>query len=106
MWPAKKEYQKTTLYQAVEAVSRFAQELKINIPVGKDSVSMSVEDIDAPGALLLSLLAFVEDTSQRVTPELKKKGGTKLVYIPLAEKEYVEEALRLGIAGSSAVRLT
>jgi phosphoribosylformylglycinamidine synthase len=73
MWPTKKPHQKATLYKAVEALSHYAQQLTINIPVGKDSMSMSVEHIDAPGTLLLSLFAFVHDTSKRVTPELKNR---------------------------------
>ncbi len=41
MWPAKNEGENDRLYRAVEAVSDFAIELGINIPTGKDSLSMT-----------------------------------------------------------------
>ena len=41
MWPAKQEGENARLYQAVEAVSDFAIKLGINIPTGKDSLSMT-----------------------------------------------------------------
>ncbi len=40
MWPCKNKGEDTRLYNAVEAVSNFAIELGINIPTGKDSLSM------------------------------------------------------------------
>lgn len=59
MRSAKNPGGKAALYEAVEALSIHSQELGINIPVGKDSMSMKVttdagEDINAPGTLVLS----------------------------------------------------
>jgi phosphoribosylformylglycinamidine synthase len=41
MWPAKNKGENARLYSAVEAVSDFACKLGINIPTGKDSLSMT-----------------------------------------------------------------
>ncbi|MEG2179023.1 MAG: phosphoribosylformylglycinamidine synthase, partial [Bacteroidales bacterium] len=41
MWPCKNEGEDARLYKAVEACSEFACELGINIPTGKDSLSMT-----------------------------------------------------------------
>ena len=41
MWPAKNKGEDARLYDAVQAVSDFAIELGINIPTGKDSLSMT-----------------------------------------------------------------
>ena len=41
MWPCKNEGEDARLYKAVESVSKFAIELGINIPTGKDSLSMN-----------------------------------------------------------------
>ena len=40
MWPCKNQGEDTRLYEAVESVSKFAIELGINIPTGKDSLSL------------------------------------------------------------------
>ncbi|MGB0884773.1 MAG: phosphoribosylformylglycinamidine synthase, partial [Flavobacteriales bacterium] len=53
MWPCKNKGEDARLYKAVEAVSQFAIELGINIPTGKDSLSMKQkypnEEIISPG---------------------------------------------------------
>ncbi|NPA38057.1 MAG: phosphoribosylformylglycinamidine synthase, partial [Chlorobi bacterium] len=41
MWPAKNPGENSRLYRAVEAISDFATDLGINIPTGKDSMSMT-----------------------------------------------------------------
>src|SRR5690606_25148038 len=41
MWPSKNPGEDARLYNAVEAVSNFAVALRINIPTGKDSLSMT-----------------------------------------------------------------
>ncbi|MGC8802240.1 MAG: phosphoribosylformylglycinamidine synthase, partial [Bacteroidales bacterium] len=41
MWPAKQPGEDARLYRAVEAASNFALQLGINIPTGKDSLSMT-----------------------------------------------------------------
>lgn len=41
MWPCRNEGEDARLYQAVQAASDFAIELGVNIPTGKDSLSMT-----------------------------------------------------------------
>ena len=40
MWPAKNKGENARLYTAVKGISDFACELGLNIPTGKDSLSM------------------------------------------------------------------
>ena len=58
MWACKNEGEDARLYQAVEACSDFAIELGINIPTGKDSLSMKQKypngDVIAPGTVIIS----------------------------------------------------
>jgi len=76
------------LYKAVESLSHACQELGINIPVGKDSMSMKVTtddgiDVNAPGTLVLSGFLHVPDVTKRVTPELQQEESS-LVWFPCA----------------------
>jgi phosphoribosylformylglycinamidine synthase len=76
MWPAKQPGENARLYAAVEACSKFAIELGIAIPTGKDSLSMTMKYADgsqvkAPGTVIISASAPVSDFRLRVTPELK-----------------------------------
>ncbi|MEM9897381.1 MAG: phosphoribosylformylglycinamidine synthase, partial [Bacteroidota bacterium] len=57
MWPAKNKGENARLYQAVKAISDFACDLGINIPTGKDSMSMTQkypngEKVFAPGTVV------------------------------------------------------
>ena len=59
MWPAKQEGENARLYSAVEAVSEFAIKLGINIPTGKDSLSMTQkypngDVVYSPGTVIIS----------------------------------------------------
>ena len=86
MRSAKTPSGKASLYEAVEALSIHSQELGINIPVGKDSMSMKVTtddgaDINAPGTLVLSWFVHVPDVTKKVTPELKDEESS-LVWFP------------------------
>ncbi|WP_282037148.1 phosphoribosylformylglycinamidine synthase [Saccharicrinis aurantiacus] len=99
MWPCKNEGEDARLYKAVEAVSEFACDLGINIPTGKDSLSMTQkykdgEQVISPGTVIISAAAEVSEVRQIVEPVLKKDVDTKLIYIDLSF-----DALKLG--GSS-----
>src|SRR5690606_5052638 len=66
MWPAKNPGENDRLYRAVEAVSNFAIELGINIPTGKDSLSMTQKYPDgttvySPGTVIISSIATCSD---------------------------------------------
>ena len=58
MWACKNEGEDARLYEAVEACSEFAIELGINIPTGKDSLSMKQkypnDEVIAPGTVIIS----------------------------------------------------
>jgi len=87
MWPCKNKGEDARLYAAVEAVSDFACDLGINIPTGKDSLSMTQKYKDgvvyAPGTVIISASGEVTDIRKGVTPNLVKEAGTGLIYIDL-----------------------
>jgi phosphoribosylformylglycinamidine synthase len=99
MWPCRNKGEDARLYEAVEAVSDFVCDLGINIPTGKDSLSMTQkypdgESVMSPGTVIISAAGEVEDVRKIVTPLLKKDVNTYLVHIDLSF-----DALKLG--GSS-----
>ena len=74
MWPCKNPGEDARLYQAVSAVSQFAIALGINIPTGKDSMSMAQKYGDktvlAPGTVVISAAGQCADFTKVVTPVL------------------------------------
>ncbi|MBC35319.1 MAG: phosphoribosylformylglycinamidine synthase [Bacteroidetes bacterium] len=92
MWPAKNEGENSRLYSAVEAVSDFACDLGINIPTGKDSLSMTQKYKDdvvyAPGTVIISSVGEVENIRQTTRPVLVPDANSKLVYIDFSSDEY------------------
>ncbi|MFL9836919.1 phosphoribosylformylglycinamidine synthase [Flavobacterium sp. ST-75] len=97
MWACKNEGEDARLYDAVEACSDFAIQLGINIPTGKDSLSMKQKypngDVIAPGTVIISAAGNCNDINKVVEPVLKKNGGN-IYYINLSG-----DAFKLG--GSS-----
>ncbi len=85
MWPCKNPGEDARLYQAVEACSSFACELGINIPTGKDSLSMTQkygeDKVYSPGTVIISAGAEVSDIKKIVSPVLINQKGTYLYYI-------------------------
>ncbi|MCH5328532.1 MAG: phosphoribosylformylglycinamidine synthase, partial [Coprobacter sp.] len=85
MWPCKNEGEDARLYKAVEACSRFACDLGINIPTGKDSLSMTQkygdEKVYSPGTVIISAGAEVSDVKKVVSPVLVRDRNTALYYI-------------------------
>ncbi len=93
MWPAKNKGENARLYNAVEAVSSYACDLGINIPTGKDSLSMTQkypngDVVYSPGTVIISAVGEVLDISKAVTPVLKTIPGSKIVYIDLGTGTY------------------
>jgi len=92
MWPAKNEGENARLYKAVEAVSDFACDLGINIPTGKDSMSMTQKYKDgvvyAPGTVIISAGAEVIDLKQIVEPVLQPNFDSTLLYVNLSDGEF------------------
>ncbi|MDD2436372.1 MAG: phosphoribosylformylglycinamidine synthase [Massilibacteroides sp.] len=95
MWPCRNEGEDARLYKAVEAASDFACALGINIPTGKDSLSMTQkygdEKVIAPGTVIISAGAEVCDVKKIVSPVLSKEKGTVLYYI-----DFSFDKLKLG----------
>ncbi|MBS1507850.1 MAG: phosphoribosylformylglycinamidine synthase [Bacteroidetes bacterium] len=92
MWPAKNKGENARLFQAVEVVSDFACKLGINIPTGKDSLSMAQKYPDgstvlSPGTVIISAVAEVEDIRKTVSPDLKKSRSSKLIHIDFSKDE-------------------
>ncbi len=86
MWPAKTPDENARLYEAVKAASDFAIELGINIPTGKDSLSMTQKYPDgntvyAPGTVIISAVSEVENIRKTITPALKPDTLTSIIYI-------------------------
>jgi phosphoribosylformylglycinamidine synthase len=86
MWPCKNAGEDARLYKAVEACSDFACELGINIPTGKDSLSMtqkypSGERVFSPGTVIITAGAEVSNVKKIVEPVLVNNPETALYYI-------------------------
>ncbi len=91
MWPCKNEGEDARLYEAVEAISEFAIDLGINVPTGKDSLSMKqkypTEDVISPGTVIISAAGNCNDITKVVEPVLKKNAGN-IYYINISEDSY------------------
>ncbi|AWA30441.1 phosphoribosylformylglycinamidine synthase [Flavobacterium magnum] len=91
MWPCKNEGEDARLYEAVQACADFAIELGINIPTGKDSLSMKQKyadgDVIAPGTVIISAAANCNDISAVVEPVLRKNGGN-IYYLNLSNDSH------------------
>lgn len=88
MWPCNNPGEDARLYAAVKAVSDMAIELGINIPTGKDSLSMKQKypdmDVLAPGTVIISTVAACEAISQVVEPVLQRQYDAPIYYINMS----------------------
>ena len=95
MWPCRNPGEDARLYHAVEAASKFACALGINIPTGKDSLSMTQkygeEKVLAPGTVIISAAAEVSDIHRIISPVLSNDPATAVYYVDFSGCE-----LRLG----------
>ncbi|TCV12875.1 phosphoribosylformylglycinamidine synthase [Sphingobacterium alimentarium] len=92
MWACNNEGEDARLYQAVKACSDFAIELGINIPTGKDSLSMKQkypngENVIAPGTLIISAAGNCTNITKVVEPVLAKNAGS-IYYINLSKDSF------------------
>ncbi len=91
MWPCKNEGEDARLYEAVQAISDFSIALGINIPTGKDSLSMKQKykdgDVISPGTVIISAAGNCDDLTKVVEPVLQKDGGS-IYYINLSKDHY------------------
>ncbi|MEO0723455.1 MAG: phosphoribosylformylglycinamidine synthase [Bacteroidota bacterium] len=102
MWPCRNEGEDARLYQAVEAVSDFCIALGINVPTGKDSLSMKQKyadgDVLAPGTVVISSVGVCEDINQIVEPVFQKDAG------PVYYLNFSQDAFQLGGSSFAQVR--
>ena len=91
MWACKNKGEDARLYAAVEGCSEFAIELGINIPTGKDSLSMKQkypnDEVIAPGTVIISAGGNCTDIRKVVEPVLQKDAGS-IYYINLSQDEF------------------
>ena len=94
MWPAKNPGENARIYHAVEAASDFACALGINIPTGKDSMSMTQKYKDdvvyAPGTVIISASGEVSDVRKVVEPVLVNDETKEILFIDFS---FAERAL-------------
>jgi len=104
MWAAKLPGEGVRLYDAAIAMRDIMTELGIAIDGGKDSLSMaaqvkiqnteyriclpdrqaqSTETIKTPGALVISAYAPCPDITKVITPDIKRPGESRLLFIDL-----------------------
>ena len=91
MWACKNEGEDARLYEAVQACSDFAIELGINIPTGKDSLSMKQkypnDEVIAPGTVIISAAGNCSNITKVVEPVLHRDGGS-IYYINLSQDDF------------------
>jgi phosphoribosylformylglycinamidine synthase len=92
MWPCKNPGEDARLYKAVEACSDFACSLGINIPTGKDSLSMTQkygdDKVFSPGTVIISGGAEVSDVQKTVSPVIVNDLKTTIYYVDFSFDTY------------------
>ena len=97
MWPCRSQKgEDARLYRGVEALSDFCCELQINVPTGKDSLSLSQQYPDgskiiSPGTVIVSAGGQVSDVRRVVNPVIKPVGKSTIYHI-----DFSFDTLRLG----------
>lgn len=91
MWPCRNEGEDARLYEAVEAVSDFAIALGINIPTGKDSLSMKQKypdgEVLSPGTVVVSAAGHCSDITRIVEPVFQVEKGD-IYYLNLSNDDF------------------
>ena len=103
MWPCKNEGEDARLYKAVAGAEKFALELGINIPTGKDSLSMTQkykngESVIAPGTVIITAAGEVSDIKKCVKAALKQQASD-IVYVDMSRSAF-------SLGGSSFAQMT
>lgn len=97
MWPCRSQKgEDARLYQGVEALSEFCCALHVNVPTGKDSLSMTQKYPDgskivSPGTVIVSSGGEVSDVRKVVSPVLVNDKDTTLYHI-----DFSFDTLKLG----------
>jgi phosphoribosylformylglycinamidine synthase len=100
MWPCRNEGEDARLYAGVRGASEFAIGLGINIPTGKDSLSMTQQypeggAVLSPGTVIISAASETTSLGDAPTPCIRyatlEERGWPVYYVP-----FTESALELG----------
>ncbi|MBR3109815.1 MAG: phosphoribosylformylglycinamidine synthase [Prevotella sp.] len=93
MWPCRsQEGEDARLYEGVKALSDFCCDLHINVPTGKDSLSLSQqypngEKIISPGTVIVSAGGEVSDIKKVVSPVVVNDKNASLYHIDFSFDE-------------------
>lgn len=94
MWPCRSQKgEDARLYAAVNALSDFCCDLGINVPTGKDSLSMTQQYPDgagkviSPGTVIVSAGGEVSDVKKVVSPIVVNDKNSSLYYIDFSFDE-------------------
>jgi len=103
MWPAKNPGENARLYEAVKSLSDFCCALGINVPTGKDSMSMTQKYPDgsvvySPGTVIVSTVAEVTGARKTVKPVMGADPPSTLIYADLSDG-------RFSLGGSSLAQI-
>ena len=94
MWPANNDSENHRLYQAVEACADFSINLGINIPTGKDSMSMKQKyndkEVLSPGTVIISAVGHTEDIDKIIQPFIYNDSGS------IYKIDFSSDILKLG----------
>ena len=92
MWPAKNKGENARLYTAVKGISDFACELGLNIPTGKDSLSMvqkyKDEVVYSPGTVIITAVGEISNIKKIVEPVIQDINESTLIYIDFSEDNF------------------
>ncbi|PQB05986.1 phosphoribosylformylglycinamidine synthase [Aureitalea marina] len=102
MWPCNNPGEDARIYDAVKGLSDYAIQLGINVPTGKDSLSMKQkykdEEVIAPGTVIVSAAGHCDDINKVVEPVLKHQSGS-IYYI-----NFSQDSFKLGGSSFGQVR--
>ena len=93
MWPCRSQKgEDARLYSAVKALSDFCCAIKVNVPTGKDSLSMSQQYPDgqkiiSPGTVIVSSGGEVSDVRKVVSPVMVNDAASALYHIDFSFDE-------------------
>ena len=93
MWPCRSQKgEDARLYEGVSALSDFCCDIHVNVPTGKDSLSLSQqypngEKIIAPGTVIVSAGGEISDVKKTVSPVLVNDKNSSLYHIDFSFDE-------------------
>ena len=90
MWPAKTSGENARLYRAVEALSEWCCALGVNVPTGKDSLSMTQKYPDgkvvvSPGTVIVTAVTESADITKTVSPALQPQPGSVILHVDFSD---------------------